>query len=115
MDAEECKKIFSIGTGEILFVDVRDAAEIAGMPYFQADRTGVVNIPLSVIATLPKEELIARLESVAGEIGKPLSDLRVVMACRSGGRSALATQRLRGIGIPAENLEGGRIAWGETI
>jgi DMSO/TMAO reductase YedYZ molybdopterin-dependent catalytic subunit len=39
------------------------------------------------------------------------SDRRIVVVCRSGGRSAAVTQALRGAGFDAVNLSGGMCAW----
>ncbi|WBC16443.1 rhodanese-like domain-containing protein [Micromonospora sp. WMMA1998] len=39
------------------------------------------------------------------------SDRPVVAVCRSGKRSAVATARLRAVGVPAYNLTGGMRAW----
>ena len=44
----------------------------------------------------------------------PSDDRRIVAVCRSGGRSAAATQALRGAGYDAVNLEGGMRAWAST-
>lgn len=37
----------------------------------------------------------------------------VVFYCRSGGRSAVATQAFRASGFDAHNMEGGLLAWAE--
>jgi rhodanese-related sulfurtransferase len=50
-----------------------------------------------------------------GQLGEHLDDLpsgrRVVVMCRSGHRSAMATSALRELGIEAVNLTGGLLAW----
>lgn len=98
-----------------LLIDVREIGEVSDDPYFLGARPSCVNIPLTVLGMLPKEEVIARLESAAKELGKPLSDVRVFVACRSGGRSLVAQEHLASLGIKTENVEGGRIAWGEVL
>lgn len=49
-----------------------------------------------------------RLPSEAGAIDR---DRPVVFYCRSGSRSALATQAFRAAGYEAHNLTGGLLAW----
>lgn len=51
-----------------------------------------------------------RLPSEAGAIDR---DRPVVFYCRSGSRSALATQAFRAAGYEAHNLTGGLLAWKE--
>jgi rhodanese-related sulfurtransferase len=77
--------------GEIQLIDVREpyeheAGRIAG------DRLIVLT------------ELAAQAESIDRE--RP-----VVFYCRSGSRSAMATQAFRGAGYDAHNMEGGLLDW----
>lgn len=58
--------------------------------------------PLAV--WIPLGELGARLDEVP-------SDRTVAVVCRSGGRSAAATEALRGTGIDAVNVAGGMKSW----
>ncbi len=53
---------------------------------------------------IPMGELGAR-------IGELPSDGEVVVMCRSGHRSAMATRALREVGISATNFDGGILAW----
>jgi rhodanese-related sulfurtransferase len=53
---------------------------------------------------VPMGQVAARLADIPG-------DCRVVVACRSGGRSARVTDFLRQQGYDAVNLEGGLKAW----
>ena len=50
-----------------------------------------------------------------GELGarhaELVRDKPIVVVCRSGGRSAVATEALVGMGLDAYNLEGGLQAW----
>lgn len=114
MTTEECKQLLR-ERSPILFVDVREADEVEETPFFQANHPAYVNIPLTLIAFLPQEEMRERLKSVADRSGMALADMRIVAACRSGSRSTLAVERLASSGISAENLDGGRIAWGEIF
>jgi rhodanese-related sulfurtransferase len=82
-----------IAAGAVL-VDVRQPEE-----WNAAHIAGATLIPLG--------ELAAR----AGEIP---SDGPVVVVCRSGNRSSMATEALRAAGYDAYNLEGGMIAWTAT-
>lgn len=77
--------------GEIQLIDVREpyeheAGRIAG------DRLIVLT------------ELAAQAESID-------RDRPVVFYCRSGSRSAMATQAFRGAGYDAHNMEGGLLDW----
>jgi rhodanese-related sulfurtransferase len=79
--------------GEIRLVDVRETREwdegrIAGARHVEMDR------------------LVEEAESLAG-------DPPVVFYCRTGARSAVATQAFRASGLDAYNLAGGLVAWVE--
>lgn len=56
---------------------------------------------------IPRDELLDRL----GELDH---DRPVVTVCRSGTRSAEAAAELAAEGFPAENLDGGMLAWAEA-
>ncbi len=80
-----------IGRGEIQLIDVRqpeehDAGRIAG------DRLVVLS------------DLAAELDSI--DRTRP-----VVFYCRSGARSAMATEAFRGAGFDAHNMLGGLLDW----
>lgn len=98
-----------------LLVDVREADEIMEAPFADRGNDHVLPLPLTSLMVLPKEEVSARLEDAARRIGLPAGELRIVTACRSGNRSRLAVDRFDSFGIAAENLEGGRNAWGAAI
>jgi rhodanese-related sulfurtransferase len=51
---------------------------------------------------------LAELTGRASEIDR---DLPVVFYCRSGGRSAMATEAFRNAGFDAHNMAGGLLAW----
>ena len=53
---------------------------------------------------IPLGELGARLDEVP-------TDRTVAVICRSGGRSAVAAEALRGSGVDAVNVAGGMKAW----
>lgn len=92
---EELKKKKDAGESFIL-LDVREPHE-----YFMADLDGTTRIPLG------------DLQDKYEELNK--SDEIVVM-CRSGARSAKATQFLNGQGYKgAANLKGGILAWSKNI
>jgi len=59
---------------------------------------------------IPLDELEGRLAEIDAEPGD-----EVVVHCRSGGRSAKATELLRKKGYDAKNLAGGTLAWSEEI
>jgi rhodanese-related sulfurtransferase len=54
---------------------------------------------------------LAELGVRAGEIG---ADRPLVVYCRSGVRSAMAVDALRGAGYDAHNLAGGILAWADA-
>ena len=79
------------GKGEIQLIDVRqryehEAGRIAGAPLIE----------------------LSELASRAEEIDR---DRPVVFYCRSGSRSAMATQAFRGAGYDAHNMAGGLRDW----
>ncbi len=83
-----------IDRGESVFLlDVREPSEVDEWAYPIG-----VNIPLG--------ELGDRLDEVP-------SDQTIVVACRSGNRSASAAKALSDAGWNAENLSGGALAWVE--
>lgn len=80
-----------IAAGEAQVIDVRQDFE------WEAGRiAGATHIPLE---TLPER---------AAEIDR---ERTVIFQCRSGARSAMATEAFRASGIDAVNLEGGLEAW----
>ena len=76
---------------EVFLVDVREPDEVAEWAY-----------PIGV--HIPLGELGDRL-------GELPADTPIVLACRSGGRSATAANALSEAGWTAENLTGGALAW----
>jgi len=90
-------RTMELAKGGTLVIDVREPEELAQLAY---DVPNVVNIPL--------EQVTKR----AGEIPK---DKPVIMACRSGGRSAQAKAELEKLGYTnLIDLEGGMYAWQEA-
>lgn len=96
MTVEELEAL--IDAGEAPFVlDVREALELQVAPF-----------PFPV-HHVPMREVPRRLSEIP--VGGP-----VVVACRSGSRSATVVQFLRKNGVPeAVNLEGGILAWSSRI
>jgi rhodanese-related sulfurtransferase len=81
---------------------VRDGAQLVDVR--QADEHAAGRIEGSLHIELD------RLPSEAAAIDR---DRPVVFYCRSGSRSALATQAFRAAGYQAHNLTGGLLAWRE--
>lgn len=81
-----------IAQGDYVLVDVREASEFAAGHIPEAR-----HVPL---AKIPAE--LDRLRAL---------DQPVAFVCRTGARSARATQQARGAGIDARNLRGGMLAW----
>ncbi|MFN3431641.1 MAG: rhodanese-like domain-containing protein [Candidatus Sericytochromatia bacterium] len=51
------------------------------------------------------------LGSVTQRLGELPRDREIVVVCRSGARSAMATKAMRDAGLQAHNMEGGMLAW----
>ena len=89
-------------------IDVRGAAAHAGavlLDVREPEEWAAGHAPQAT--HLPLGELVARLAEVP-------RDRPVVCICRSGNRSARATQFLRAEGIDATNMVGGMRAWAEA-
>jgi rhodanese-related sulfurtransferase len=54
---------------------------------------------------------LIELQALSGEAGTIDRDRPVVFYCRSGARSAMATQAFRDAGYDAYNMAGGLLAW----
>lgn len=80
-----------LASGGVQLIDVRQDFE-----WREGRIEGAVHIPLDALPTR------------AGEIDRQRP---VIFACRSGARSAMATDAFRASGIEAFNLEGGLEAW----
>ncbi len=109
--AEALKGILERGAATVLIVDVREISEVSKAPLLPSASKQYINIPLGILQMLPKEELRLRLEETAQTAGIKLKEARIILSCRSGGRSRQAQGILAEAGIIAENLEGGYAAW----
>lgn len=101
VSAEEAKAL--IGKDDVLFVDVREAQELAA----QGKVPGALHAPRGSL------EFFADPQS---PYHKPelVSGKRLVVYCGSGARSALAAKTLKDMGLSnAANLLGGFKAWRE--
>lgn len=97
--------------GRVLVVDVRELDEVAEAPLLSPGTPHYVNLPLSVLQMLPEAEVRTRFEELSRKAGLRLGQARIVLSCRSGGRSGRAQMICSGVGIETENLEGGYLAW----
>jgi len=94
ISVEDLKQLLDDET-DFFLLDVREPHEVA------AASLGGTNIPLSKVA--------ANLDAIP-------KDKKVVVHCKSGGRSAKATTALRQLGFDdAWNVQGGTIAWTARI
>ena len=59
---------------------------------------------------IPGDRLIV-LSDLAGEVDSIDRDRPIVFYCRSGARSAMATEAFRGAGFDAHNMVGGLLDW----
>lgn len=110
---EVLKEILREGKEKVLVVDVREVDEVAEAPLLPGGTVNYVNVPLSVLQMLPKDELLVRLEESAKTAGIDLSSTRLIFSCRSGGRSSQAQQIVSQAGRESENLQGGFLGWQE--
>lgn len=78
--------------GEVLLLDVREPHE-----WDAGHAADAVHLPLS-----------------AFDLGAVPTDRPVYAICRSGGRSAQATEALLGAGLDVTNVGGGMLAWAEA-
>jgi rhodanese-related sulfurtransferase len=83
-----------LGQGEIQLIDVR-----------RPDENDAGRIPGGRLIEL------GQLPAQAGTIDR---DRPVVFYCRSGSRSAMATEAFRGAGFDAHNMAGGLLEWHAT-
>jgi rhodanese-related sulfurtransferase len=95
MQVEELKELTDRGEPPVL-LDVREAHELA-----------IAKFPMPFVH-IPMQSLPARLPELP-------KDRQIVVACRSGARSAHAAQFLRQQGYDAVNLDGGILAWSRRI
>ncbi|MCS7000825.1 MAG: rhodanese-like domain-containing protein [Candidatus Kapabacteria bacterium] len=91
----QLKALIESNGDELLLLDVRFADE-------HAQRR--IDFERQLLIPLP--ELENRIEEL-----EPYRDKMIVAYCRSGGRSATATQFLRSRGFNVKNLRGGIVAW----
>lgn len=95
----------------LILLDVRDAEEIAAEPFFTALPRNALNIPILPLLFSSRAELE---EKIFTRLGYPATT-PIVAVCHSGGRSARACETLRQHGWIAENLDGGKEAWGNPV
>lgn len=110
MDVATLKRKIAAGEGLIL-LDVRDADEIRQEPFFGVPPQNYLNIPILPLLFSSREELE---EKIFTSPGYPIAT-PIVTLCHSGGRSARACETLQQHGWIAENLEGGKEAWGNPV
>jgi rhodanese-related sulfurtransferase len=82
------------GEGDLQLIDVREPEE------HEAGRIAGARL-------IPLGDLSAQAASISSE--QP-----VVFYCRSGSRSAMATEAFRGAGFDAHNMSGGLLEWAAT-
>jgi rhodanese-related sulfurtransferase len=107
------KEMLAHGKEKPLLVDVRERDEVNETPFVLLTNLSGVNIPLSVLQMWPREERVLRLRECGEQQGLVWEEMRVIFACRSGGRSLLAEALSREAGVDADNLAGGLLLWQE--
>ena len=109
--ANELNILLAHKQSRVLVVDVRECDEVAEAPLLSPRTPYYANLPLSVLQVLPETEVKTRFEELLGVAGPRLEQVRVILSCRSGGRSSRAQEICSRAGIETENLEGGHLAW----
>ena len=109
--ANELNILLAHKQSRVLVVDVRECDEVAEAPLLSPRTPYYANLPLSVLQVLPETEVKTRFEELLGMVGLQSGQARVVLSCRSGGRSSRAQAICLGAGVETENLEGGYLAW----
>ena len=110
ISSREIKELLSQGKKNVLIVDVREKDEVKDLPLFPPETSYYKNLPLSVLRVLPREEIRARMEEFLVHAGVSSEQARIVLSCRSGGRSGQAQTLCASVGLETENLEGGYLA-----
>lgn len=110
----DLKDLLSAGQAEVLIVDVREADEVRDAPLLSERTQYLVNLPLSIIRVLSKEEIRKRCTDFLETAGTQLAHIRIIVSCSSGGRSSQAQALCAMAGIETENLIGGYQAWQEA-
>lgn len=110
----ELKDLLAAGQTGVLIVDVREVDEVRDTPLFSEQTRYLVNLPLSIIRVLSKEEIRKRCTDFLETAGTQLAHTRIIVSCRSGGRSSQAQALCAIAGIETENLTGGYQAWQEA-
>lgn len=95
----------------LILLDVRDADEIVAEPFFSVPPKNYLNLPILPLLFSSREELEAK---IFDRLGYPTTT-SIITLCHSGGRSARACETLRQHGWIAENLDGGKEAWGNPV
>lgn len=111
VSAKEMKAVLDYGQELVLIVDVRECDEVAEAPLLSPGTPYYANLPLSVLQVLPETEVKTRFEELLEVAGPRLEQVRVILSCRSGGRSSRAQEICLRAGVETENLEGGYLAW----
>lgn len=90
-----------LGNPDYIFVDVRESAELET----DGRIPGAVHIPRGMLE-FTMDKSTPYFNPIFG------SGKNIVFFCKSGGRSLLAAQRAKEMGIPnVENMAGGIVAW----
>ena len=111
MDSQIFRRLLEGRVEPILILDVRESDEFRDESSFSEYVGCYVNLPLTILAVLPADEVWSRLDASYQACGSGQERMRIVAICRSGSRSALAVDILAKQGIAAENLDGGMLAF----
>lgn len=111
MQVSELQRLIAANPDRVFVLDVRERDEVAADPLFPTGTAYYAGLPLSVLRMLPQAELAGRIREQVAAAGRDIDTVTLVLSCRSGGRSYQAQALLADVGITAESLDGGSLAW----
>ena len=92
--ADAAKRVLEAG---VMFIDVRTHAE-----YKAGHARGAKSYPIEELITPNNTDYLTTFDEV-------------YVICRSGGRSNVAVQQLRDVGVNAIDIKGGTVAWEASL
>lgn len=111
MQVNELQQLIVVNPDRVLVIDVRERDEVTAEPLFPIGTAYYAGLPLSVLRMLPQAELPGRIKEQVVAAGRDIDTVTLVLSCRSGGRPCQAQALLADVGITAESLDGGSLAW----
>lgn len=113
MNVAQLRDLLSNPNAKILLLDVREKIEIDQEPYFAELPRNYINIPLCHDESVQLDTIAKQLNVKIADLGWTSEETRIITLCHSGRRSKMACDRLLGLNLHSENLEGGYVAWSQ--